>query len=166
MKAAISGLLFLSVYLPSFCFASDLSQRAAAEKLMMETRIDKMLEKYTLETEEKLKKQLLAVAPKDTDRQIAEKYFDNINKIINRELGWQKIKDEVVAVYADLYTKDELNEMSKFFSSPAGQKFIAKASELNERLISVLRVKMQGCLPEVKKLAGDMEKEMANKNIR
>lgn len=165
MKVAMLVFL-LSLCNFSLCVATDLSQREAAERLMTETRIDKISEAFNKETQEKFKQQLMKMVTNDADRQTAERFFNNINVIVNKELGWQNIKDDVVTIYAGIYTKDELTEMAKFFSSPAGQSFITKAPELNEKLITLLKTKLQDCLPELKKLAADMEKEMANKKIR
>lgn len=48
--------------------------------------------------------------------------------------AWQKLKQDYVKAYADVYTEGELRALITFYQSPIGQLYLDKTPELSRRL--------------------------------
>ncbi|WP_158271576.1 DUF2059 domain-containing protein [Pseudomonas sp. HMWF032] len=68
-----------------------------------------------------------------------EKYF-------REAMAWDTLIGPTTKVYEESYTVDELKAINKFFSSPIGKSFIAKAPEVNEKTSAILVENMQKAL--------------------
>ena len=80
---------------------------------------------------------------------------------IRKELGYATLKDEFAKDYAEAFTEAELKEITAFYSSPAGQKFVEKQPAVTEKVSRVSQQKMQTVMPGVlQKL-----REVAQKNL-
>jgi hypothetical protein len=53
-------------------------------------------------------------------------------EVLKDEMSWDKLEPDLVELYAGVYTEDELRELTEFYRSPLGQKFIAKMPELQQ----------------------------------
>ena len=49
---------------------------------------------------------------------------------LEKYIGWQGLKDDLVAMYLQAFTETELDEMNAFYSSPTGQKVLQRLPEL------------------------------------
>ena len=50
---------------------------------------------------------------------------------------WDKVRPEVVRIYAGVYTESELREMIAFYRTPIGQKMIERTPELTKAMVQV-----------------------------
>ena len=50
--------------------------------------------------------------------------------LITNEMGWDKIKNDYISMYADTYTEEELQGQITFYKSPVGQATVSKEPEL------------------------------------
>ncbi|MEM1270940.1 MAG: DUF2059 domain-containing protein [Bacteroidota bacterium] len=55
---------------------------------------------------------------------------DVMREFFAEYLSWDVLKDEMIRLYADAFTEDELREISAFYRTPTGQKSIAKMPTL------------------------------------
>jgi hypothetical protein len=86
---------------------------------------------------------------------------DRVMDVVSTELGWDKIKEEYIALYVETFTEDELKGLIAFYKSPAGQAFVAKQPELmrrsvqiNQRIMASVMPKLQEMLRESRTAAG------------
>ena len=49
---------------------------------------------------------------------------DKILAFYHKYIGWSAIKDDIAKIYAKHFTKEELNDLLKFYQSPTGKKSI------------------------------------------
>ncbi|MDD3118613.1 MAG: DUF2059 domain-containing protein [Victivallales bacterium] len=70
-------------------------------------------------------------------------------------LGWDKIKNDYIKIYSEVYTEDELNAVIAFMKSPAGRKMREKSPQLMEKAMRLAQRKMQTLLPELQQMERD-----------
>ena len=100
--------------------ADEKSRRKAAEDLLLGMKMDKQLQHAT--------DQMLDLQVK-TNPQLAQ-YRGAMKKFFDKYMSWDTLKDEMIGIYAEAFTEEELNEISAFYKTPAGKKVIEKMPEL------------------------------------
>ena len=63
-----------------------------------------------------------------------QKAQDEAHALVNQQLGWDSVKPEFIAAYADAFTDDELKGLVAFYNSPLGQKLIEKQPAVTEKM--------------------------------
>lgn len=54
-------------------------------------------------------------------------YKQQITKFFDKYIGYQNIKAEVEVIYSDMYTKEEMRSMIKFYKTDIGKSILEKA---------------------------------------
>ena len=57
---------------------------------------------------------------------IFQKYMKRITDVITEELTWEKLHDDFIEIYVEVYSEKELKNLIKFFESPTGKMYIEK----------------------------------------
>jgi hypothetical protein len=82
-------------------------------------------------------------------------FGDKVFKLVSTELSWEKLKPDVVKLYADAYTEQELDAIIAFYKSPVGQSVIAKQADLQTKTSAIAQQRMAAVYPELQKLLKD-----------
>ena len=78
--------------------------------------------------------------------------------LIKKEMSWNKIKGSIVSAYAETFTTDELKALTKFYSTPAGKKFIKKQPQLQQRMMMQQSMIMRQLMPKIKAIVAKYKK--------
>jgi len=57
-------------------------------------------------------------------------YEEQIRGFMNRYIGWEAMRDDLVRMYREAFTLDELKAMNAFYITPVGQKVLTRVPEL------------------------------------
>ncbi len=79
-------------------------------------------------------------------------------------ISWEKMKNDYIKLYADVYTEEELKALIEFLKSPAGQKMVKKNPQLMQKTMVLMQQKMQQLIPELEKMGNDFAEEMKGFN--
>src|SRR5438093_7645126 len=90
-------------------------------------------------------------------------YQDKMMQVMAEEMSWDKMKDDYISIYTQVFTEDELKGLMDFYKSPIGQKLVAKTPELTGKLMEMGQKHSAQVMPKLKAMAADMSKEMMNK---
>jgi hypothetical protein len=122
MRTRIQLLLaVLAVLVAASAAAADQkSHRKAAEELLKVLNMDKQLQSAIDQT---LDLQIKA------NPGIAE-YRDVMKKFFSKHMSWDSLKEDIITIYTDAFTEEELNEITKFYKTPVGKKLVEKNPEL------------------------------------
>ena len=90
--------------------------------------------------------------------------FDKMMDMITRELSWDNMKEDYIALYANTFTEEELQGIIAFYKSPVGQAFSIKQPELIKRSMKMIRKKMLKLMPQIQALTQKMAQETAAGN--
>lgn len=80
-----------------------------------------------------------------------QKLQGQLNTIIDSRLDWSKMKPQLVKVYSDSFTKDELAGIAAFYHSPAGQAEMKKMPEVAYKANMIGQQQLASIQPELQK---------------
>lgn len=96
------------------------------------------VEDVTKETIKGFDEKMLKNLPPDDRNQMKD--------LLAQTMGWSVIKDDLVTLVMNVYTKDEINASIKFMKTPAGASAMAKSGEFSRQFSELLSGKMEAAL--------------------
>ena len=121
--------------------AEENVNRKLAEELLTLTNtkgnIERMVESMKQMQISQIKKLALSTGNADKAQALTERIMD----VVTKEMSWDNLKDDYIAIYADTFTEDELKGLIAFYEGPLGQKLISKTPDLMKRSIEVSKKK-------------------------
>ena len=93
-------------------------------------------------------------------RRRARRRFSSVTKAnaeLDRAIGWDKIKPELIKLYTTNFTESELKDLNAFYQSPLGKKVLEKMPRLTAESAQLTQAKLQGAVEPVNKLMADMD---------
>lgn len=125
--------------------AQEQSRRALAEELMNVTDARSMFDKNISIMREMLKEQ---TAPVKGEQEASK---DRTFEVISRYLTWDKMKDDFISVYTEIFTEDEMKGMIAFYRTPSGQALLKKQPLLLQRTMEVSQKWVEDAMPKIVK---------------
>lgn len=156
--AALLSLICFTPLLRAQDEAVDPKRAAAAEELLKAMHVDDMMEKQ----KENVKNTLASFLPKDlspAERKQMQAVQDASLEVAFKQMTWDSLKPDFIRMYSEVYTEDELKQLTAFYNSPIGRKFIEKMPVLEAKMMEIVQKRMIALLPAVQAAAQDaMEK--------
>ena len=153
MKTKLLPSLVAALALASFTpllQAGDAAQRtAAAEELLKAMHIEEMMAKQ----KENMSKMISSFSPKESSEETRKKALQRQTEIFDTLLKWDTLKPDFIQIYSEVYTEQELKDLTTFYKSPIGQKFIEKMPELQKKTLEIMQKRMLAAMPEIQKAA-------------
>jgi len=132
-----------------------------ADQLMQQ-----MLGQYESIFNEQIKKSLSAL-PKGADQvavgQDVEKFQKELFGVIREQLSYERVKPEMIKIYDESFTTDELTGINAFYRSPAGQAYLAKIPLVTQKAMQAGSNLVSGATPEIQKMTAAWIEEMKKK---
>lgn len=153
-------ILFIALCVPGYSVGSEGSHRAAIEEMLRLSKVDEMMEPMFDQIEGMLKNQFMQMSVTEEQLPILEKYQKELFNLMKEEMAWSKMRDDFVDIYARVYTEEEILEINKFYSSPAGRKMIEKMPLLMQETMTITQKNMQSLLPKVQEITKKMAEEV------
>ena len=148
----------------SLSYAQEDVCKQLAEELLLLTEVDKNIEKSFGMIEQMQMDQVKNMKlPKELSKEDSEKIASMQGKIMDiivKELGWDKLKEDFIDIYADTFTKEELEGIIAFYKTPVGQKFIKKQPQLMQKSIEISQKQMATIMPKIQKAIEDMKETL------
>jgi hypothetical protein len=114
-------LLIIALVLPrAVCLADTASHRKAAETLLTVIKAEQDIQ----ESADRVLDNLLKQNPQLAPHNVAVKTF------ITKHVNWPNLKEDMIALYVQEFTEDELKQLATFYRSPVGQKAADKMPQL------------------------------------
>ncbi len=123
-------------------FLGQMSQQINS---MMHSSIEKITQGRKLTT-----KQELAVV----------NYTQELGKIMQEELTWAKLEPEMIKIYAEEFSQEEIDGMIKFYKTPVGQSTIDKMPIVMQKSMQVGYKQMDAITPKIMQAADKLAKDM------
>lgn len=122
-----------------------LGQMSQQINTMMHSSIEKITQGRKLTT-----KQELAVV----------NYTQELGKIMQEELTWAKLEPEMIKIYAEEFSQEEIDGMIKFYKTPVGQSTIDKMPIVMQKSMQVGYKQMNAITPKIMQAADKLAKDM------
>lgn len=156
--------VLLSLCIVSHGYADSQTHRQAAEEVLRLTKVDKMLAPLIDQIQQVQIQQLQQMDLSREAYSAAQRYLQQINDLVAREMRWQEIKDDYVGLYTDAFTEQELRQLIQFYGTPLGQKVVEKMPVLMEQSMQLGQKKMMKIMPEIQALSEEMIQEIQKQN--
>lgn len=85
-------------------------------------------------------------------REILDDMERRMLQLIHEETGWQRMKPDIVAIYRDAYSQEEIDAMLDFYGSPVGQSVIAKMPTVMRKSMQVAQRQMMSVMPRIREI--------------
>ena len=144
----------------STAIASTDSHRQATLEMLSISRVDKMIEPMMENVMSMIQQQMAQVDIPEDKKPIIQKYNQKIIETLRQEMQWEKMKEDFVALYLNVYTEEEIRELTEFYASPLGQKMLDKMPELMQASLQISQSMLQQTLPKIQQLSQEMAREL------
>ena len=75
----------------------------------------------------------------------------------------QQMKTDVTKIYSEVFTKEELEGLGAFYSTPLGEAMARKAPDVQDKLGAIIQARMVETMPRVQNMARDFVAEQRAK---
>lgn len=132
------------------------ARRVAIEELLRLKKVDvhynALIERQRKRLMEKTERILGLSGASPQLQALGKKIENELTSMAVKECGWESVKGNVIQVYADLFTDDEIKGMSDFYRSATGQSCAAKDGDLSQKMVEVGQKKILEALPKLQKI--------------
>jgi uncharacterized protein len=154
----------LALCLPLTAHADEASRRAKAEEMvqllhmdtLMKQLMDGMRQQVSTTTQQLAGKTL---TPQDQAR--LDEFQQKLYAMIDAQIGWKAIEPDILDLYAETFTDDELDGILAFYKSPAGISMVQKLPGLTTQAMQLTQSRMATLQPQVKQMIADFARESA-----
>ena len=114
-----------------------MTHRAAAEEFLLLTNADKILKPMLEQMAVMMKQQFVQMGAPEELRPVLNKYSRKLLKVMEEEFEWGKIKNDYIDIYVKTFTEKEIREISDFYKSPIGKKYVEKIPQLMQESMAI-----------------------------
>ncbi len=127
--------------------------RATIEKFLQVTEAANMMDQ-AYQNMDQMTAQMLASSGLDVEKdpQI-QKDMQEMNALVRAEMSWDKLEEPLIALYGNVFSEAELQDIIAFYQSDAGQKMLKRQPELIQGTMVMMQEQMQTLMPKIKALS-------------
>ncbi len=164
MKALrlLSSALLLSA-LSGQVLADAASHAAEAEAFLKLARADKLTVPVYAQVQQMFAQGFAQAKAPESKKAVLERYQAKANAELDKAVGWPVLKPELVKLYTNAFSEQELKELMAFYQSPLGKKVLENMPMLTAESARLTQAKLQSAVPQVNKLVAEMNKELGVK---
>ena len=150
--------------------ADDASRKAKAQELFVTLRMDRTMGQL-MDTIVKQVNQMTQSMPganlmtESDKRQLAE-FQQRVAALVEKSMGWKELEPDIVELYANTYSEEELDGLLAFYKSPLGQTMLDKTPELMTKSTEITQRKMREVQPELNKMLEDFMKQYMSEHAK
>lgn len=156
-----------AVALPAF--ADQAGKRALIGEMLALTKADALIQAVLEQQRGAIREQMqqtidsnrqLQPYAQDLEPLVAE-YEGKTLELLRKTLDWTSLKPQLVAIYEDVFSEEELAGVVAFYRTPAGQAFLRKMPDLMSRTMQTVQQEVQVMVPEMQRLTTELAREAA-----
>lgn len=164
MKALrlLSSALLLAA-LSGQALADAASHAANAEQFLKLARADKLTVPVYAQVQQMLAQGFAQAKAPEAKKAVLERYQAKANAELDKAVGWPVLKPELVKLYTNAFSEQELKDLLAFYQSPLGKKVLENMPMLTAESARLTQAKLQNAVPQVNRLVVEMNKELGVK---
>jgi len=140
----------------SFFSQAEPAKRETIEQVLKATDAPAMLDYAYAQMEQMV--QANQTNPNDA---LSQQQQREMQQLFRSEMSWSQLEEPIIAVYAQVFSEDEMQSILDFYQSPAGQKLVKRQPELVQQSMQMMQTLMQGMMPKIQAMAEKHAKERA-----
>ena len=143
--------------------ADEQSHAVAAEELLKVSRVEKMLEDSFEQIKLMQQSQIEALHVPQDQQGAMENVVGQSLDYMKGAMSWDNLKGDLIKIYMDVFTEEEIAELVSFYNTPLGQKLLDKMPDLMNKTMQLTQKRVLGIMPQVQSMvesaAANMEEE-------
>lgn len=151
MRKLCVMVILLIASLASTAHADQASHRQAVLKLLEVTNARQMQDQMIVQINNMVEKQFDALDLDANGQEAARKVKKDMAGWLSELLTWDAMKEVYVDIYMDVFTEDEIKEMTAFYQSPLGRKMLQKMPLLLQTTFARTQEMIQKKMPDIQK---------------
>ncbi len=153
-------ILFATLALLSInVFGQQQSHTDAAKQLLDLMNADQSIEQAYGQMYSQLSGMAEQLGITEDQRPMFESYLERMVVVMKEELSWERMEPFVIDAYVSVYSEEELKDLSEFYASPIGQKFVAKMPELMQATMEMTQKMMGELIPRITEIQQELVAE-------
>lgn len=141
----IKSFFAVTLVLSSFTLTAAEPERKAAAELLEASRFDKTMES-SVDAAVQMVKQM---HPGLGDKEVP------LRKFYEKHLGAKSLRDDVIVMYADIFTEQELKDIAAFYRTKTGQKALEKLPEVMQRTMQIAQARIMQNMGELQEVLSE-----------
>ncbi len=140
--------------------AADAGHAAQAERFLELVNADRIAVPVYAQVQQMFAERFAQTQAPDSKRALLERYQSKADAALDKAIGWEQVKPDLIALYTETFSEDELEQLNRFYESELGKKMLTRLPQLNARSAQVTQAKLQSAVPQVNKLLAEMTAEL------
>jgi hypothetical protein len=160
MRRAVTATVVGILTLASIARAEDSERQALAERLLEGMQMQETIEKSFEMVKQMIPAQMKQMGvPDEASSGKAQDVMQETMDLVMKEMSWDNLKGDYIAIYAETFTAEELKGLVRFYESPIGKKFVEKQPELMQRSMRISQKQMMTLMPKIQELTQQLEQQ-------
>jgi hypothetical protein len=141
--------------------ADEASHRASAERFLRLANAEGMTTPVYNQVERLITAHFSQMGGSMQYESVLRRYQQQARRMLDQELAWDAIRDELVDLYLPLFSEEEFEQLAQFYQSPAGRKLMKNLPQLTRESMAISSVRVKERIePEIQALLGEMTEEV------
>jgi len=140
--------------------ADTASHNASAEAFLMMAHADKLGTPVYMQVQQMFAQRFAQANAPESKKATLERYQAKANAALDQAIGWDKVKPDMIKLYTDNFSEQELKDLVKFYKSPLGQKVLQTMPKVTQQSVELSQQHLEPAVPVVNKLLADMTAEI------
>lgn len=132
---------------------------ADAEATLNKMHLDEMLERSLAQQKKAITTQFQQLTSRMVTQGVDPKEAAEFQKKLTDEvfsvLDPKKLKGDVTRIYSEVFTKQELEQMGAFFTTPLGEMISSRQPVVQEKLGAIVQARMAEVMPRVQQMGAE-----------
>lgn len=161
MKPFATCFVALGLSLCSALAQADVAQHAAdAERFLKLARADRLTLPVYAQVQQMFAQRFAEAGAPAEQQALLERYQAQANAELDRVIGWEQLKGDLIAVYTDTFSEEELRQLLAFYQSPVGQKVLQNMPQLTAESARLTQQRLEAAVPKVNQLLSELGSEL------
>ncbi|MEE9322259.1 MAG: DUF2059 domain-containing protein [Granulosicoccus sp.] len=144
---SIAVIVLLIPAMPAF--ADETSSREAAVELMQVTKVESMMDQMFAQMPQMINNMFSQMDLPEEEVAAVQDAVPQLFDFITEKFSWEQLEPEFLIIYTDLYSEQDMREVTAFFKTETGQRFIDTNPEVMTRANEVSQRLMAEIMPEL-----------------
>lgn len=141
--------------------ADEASHRASAERFLKLANAQGMTAPVYAQVNNLINAQFSQLGGSLQYESVLRSYQQQAREVLDRELAWESMRDELIDLYLPVFSEDEFEELAQFYQSPTGRKLMQHLPQLTRDSMAISRTRVEERLePEIQLLLERMANEI------
>ena len=169
MKRFVLGAAALLLVVPGLRAQDDAAKRAKVEELFTVMRLQRTMDQLMAAVRQQAETMMQSTMQSmpgghqltPEQKRITEEFQNKVMSTVMQSVGWKAMEPDMVNLYANAYSAQEIDGLIAFYQSPIGQAYLDKTPELTQKSMEITQQKVLALQPKMQGLIQDYAQQMS-----